>query len=66
MVNGYSPSKEGPMAVTEEIEYLNDEADEIRKTIELRRYATQQNLATLAEMLEQFSKETPVATANTN
>ena len=66
MVDECSPSKEGSMAVTEEIEHINDEADGIRKTIELRRYATQQNLATLAEMLEQFSKETPVATANTN
>lgn len=66
MRNGHIPSKEEKVPMIEQIDHLNEEADQIKEAVQARRSATHKNLAVLSEMLEQFSEETQAAAANMN
>jgi len=66
MLNGHCPSKEEAVLMIEQIDHLNNEADQIKEAVQARRTVTHKNLAALSDMLEQFSEETLAAAANTN
>ncbi len=66
MVNGHDPGKEEMVLMIEQVETLNQEADQIKKASKASRTATHQSLAALYELLnnsKELSEENQAAVA---
>lgn len=67
MSNEHDPSKEDENVMIEQVQTLNEEADQIKEASKARRTATRKSLADLYELLNnsaEFSEEKQAAVAN--